>query len=250
MKKILLFIGIAFVAGIGMLVVRSPEKPVVSGAPPYDAGGPNVIEGLERFGDIANWKRPDGPLRVGLQVGHLNSNELPDELQRIRGNTGASGNGVSETQVNLAIAEATAALLKKEGIEVDILPATIPPEYWADAFVAIHADGHEDRTKSGFKAASPRRDFTGKADTLVNLLRSEYEAATGLLWDEETITRNMRGYYAFSWWRYEHAVHPMTPAAILETGFLTTPSEAQFLINNPEIPAEAIANSLIKFLKS
>lgn len=250
MKKIVFYIVSALIVGTGAFFIRSMQKPVISGAPPYDAGGPNVMEGFERFPDIVNWKRPEGPLRVGLQVGHLNSKDLPDELQKIRGNTGASGNGVGEVEVNLAIAQKASELLKEAGIEVDILPATIPPEYWADAFVAIHADGHEDTSKSGFKAASPRRDYTGKAANLVSLLRQEYEKTTGLSWDEETITRNMRGYYAFSWWRYDHAVHPMTPAAILETGFLTTPSEASFLINSPQVPAQAVADALIKFLKS
>lgn len=250
MKKLFLIVCICAVAAVAAFLLRPKVQPVITGAPPYIAEGGDPWEGLEKIPDIVNWKRPNGPLRVGLQVGHLHSDQLPDELERIRGNTGASSGTITEVEVNLAIAEETAELLKAEGIEVDILPATIPPNYWADVFIAIHADGHEDPTKSGFKVASPRRDYTGKAERLVSTLREEYGKTTGLVWDEETITRNMRGYYAFSWWRFDHAIHPMTPAAILETGFLTTPSEASFLVNNPEIPAQAIADSLMRFLKS
>ena len=36
------------------------------------------------FSDFSDWQRPDGPPRVGLQVGHWKTQELPDELQRIR----------------------------------------------------------------------------------------------------------------------------------------------------------------------
>jgi hypothetical protein len=60
----------------------------------------------------------------------------------------------------------------------------------------------------------------------------------------------MRGYYAFAWWRYEHAIHPMTPSAIAETGFMSNYSDRRLLIDNPEIPGKAIAEALIKFLES
>jgi N-acetylmuramoyl-L-alanine amidase len=60
----------------------------------------------------------------------------------------------------------------------------------------------------------------------------------------------MRGYYAFSRWRFKHAVHPMTPAIILETGYLSTPSDAYIISRTPEVPARALADALIKYLKS
>ena len=54
--------------------------------------------------DILTWKRPDGPLRVGIQAGHWKNNELPDELERIRGNSGTSNKQITEWQANLNIA--------------------------------------------------------------------------------------------------------------------------------------------------
>lgn len=248
--KRLLFLAVAFVVTILFIVVSvRNDAQIVSGAPPYSADEGSQMEEFEGIPDIINWERPDGPLRVGLQVGHWNSDQLPDELERLRGNTGASGSGWSEWEVNYGIAQLAAEILQEEGIVVDILPATVPPKYWADVFVAIHADGHEDRTRSGFKIAAPRRDYTGKTKQIISIMRKEYEEHTGLSWDEETITRNMRGYYAFSWWRFEHAVHPMTPSVILETGFLTTPSDAHLIGETPEIPAKALATALIRYLK-
>lgn len=250
MKRLLIIIFVLLSSLIvGASLIGKADNSPKYGAPPYiaDANDESPF-GLERFPDILNWKRPDGPLRVGLQVGHWKNSELPEELKKIRGNSGASNKGVAEWEVNLAIALETKSLLEKEGIMTDILPATVPPSYWADAFVAIHADGSESPTTNGFKVAAPRRDYTHRASDLVTLLEQVYAEEVGSSLDPN-VTKNMRGYYAFSWWRFIHSVHPMTPSVILETGFLTNPKEAKLLIDHPEIPAQAIAKALITFLK-
>lgn len=248
MKKLLFFsfILLAFGFLISKLSQTQPSE-IASGAPPYDAGPGNISED-DDFSWIQDWKRPDGPPKVALQVGHWKNDEVPDELHRLRGNTGASGGGLSEWEVNYEIAEITKQILEEQGITVELLPATVPLRYWADVFVSIHADGHTDLSKTGFKAAAPRRDYMGKADDLVNSIRTAYEDSTGMAWDEETITRNMRGYYAFRWWSYEHAVHPMTTAAILETGFLTSAADRDIIVENPRLSAEGLANGIINYL--
>src|SRR5262245_12401355 len=91
--------------------------------------------------------------RVGLQVGHWQAEELPDELAVLRAERGASAGGYNEVDVNFAIAQQVAAILTARGIAVDILPATIPPGYTADAFVAIHCDFNNDPGMGGFKLA-------------------------------------------------------------------------------------------------
>lgn len=219
-----------------------------TGAPPY------VIEDLEPPDDdpyawLKNWKRPDGPPRVGLQVGHWKNDQLPDELSRLKGNTGASGGGKTEAEVNLAIAQETAKLLEARGIQVDILPSTVPSKYWADVFIAIHADGSESSQTRGFKIAAPRRDYSGKAGTLVTMLEASYQEATNFVKDPN-ISRNMTGYYAFAWWRYDHAVHPKTASVIVETGFLTSPADRKTIVDKPHVSAQGIANGVIKFLES
>ena len=216
-----------------------------SGAPPYGEAEEDIPTSANNW--YYNWTRPEGPPKVGLQVGHWKNEEFPEELAKLRGNTGATGGGKTEAEVNLAIANEVAKILRQKGVTVDILPATVPPAYWADAFVAIHADGSEDRTKSGYKIAAPWRDFTQKASKLVETIETTYKEATSLEIDPN-ITRNMRGYYAFSWWKYTHAIHPMTTAVIVETGFLTNRSDQKLLINHPEIPAQGIANGLIEYL--
>lgn len=202
----------------------------------------------DKYPDIDDWQRPEGPVRVGLQIGHYKNSELPDELERLRGTSlGTSGGGTTEVAVNQTIAELAAGLLEADGILVDILPATIPPGYYADAFIAIHADGNGDSRVSGFKASGPWRDYSGASETLNQLFYEIYPAVTGLGVDD-AITRNMRGYYAFNWWRNEHALHPKTPAVILETGFLTSPVDQRVLVRNPELAAQAIAQVITEFL--
>lgn len=246
MKKILISLCLLLLVPVGYFLYRSSSPRITSGSPPYQ-----VVNTLPSDGEIddvlQDWTRPSGPPKVGLQVGHWKNDEVPDELKNLRGNTGASGGGKSEWEVNYEIATKTKELLEKQGIVVDMLAATIPENYWADVFVAIHADGNEDPTMTGFKAAIPRRDLTGNADELLAMIESSYQEATGLSKDPN-ISRNMRGYYAFGWWRYTHTVHPMTTSLILETGFLTSPADRTILVDHPEESAGGLANGIIAYL--
>lgn len=212
--------------------------------------GPEEVDDAPLFLDpYADWKRPDGPLRVGIQVGHWKTQEAPDELENLRDNTGASAGGFTEWETNLAIAKSLKTILEAEGIAVDLLPVAIPPGYWADVFLSIHADGNLDTSIAGYKVAAPRRDRTGKAQALADLISQSYGEFTSLALDPN-ITRNMTGYYAFNWRRYEHSIHPMTVAAIVETGFLTNASDRNLIAKQPERSAQAIAKGVMKFLEA
>lgn len=195
----------------------------------------------------AVWTRPDGPIRVALQAGHWKAAEAPQEQARLRTN-GTRGGGKAEWEVNLGIARHAARLLEEAGYTVDILPTTIPPAYWADVFVSIHADGNNSSTASGYRAAAPRRDRTGRAAELAAILTEAYGAATGLP-HYPLITRRMRGYYAFNSRRYHHALHPMTTGVIIETGFLTNPNDRRIIVDDQERAARGIADGVIRFLE-
>lgn len=200
-----------------------------------------------KYPDMQNWQRPDGPWKVGLQAGHWLKEEMPDELSHIRdSDNGAYGGGKEEWEVNLDIAQKTAEILRNHNIEADVLPATVPPAYYADLFLAIHADGNPDTRASGFKASPPWQDLTHKADQFVKIFYQIYGQTTDLP-EDPNITEDMRGYYAFNWFRSEHAIHPMTTAAIIEPGFLTNPLEQDLLINHSDLIAQGIASSVLKF---
>jgi N-acetylmuramoyl-L-alanine amidase len=190
------------------------------------------------------------PRRVGLQAGHWRSSEAPDELRRIRGNGGTSGGGVAEWELNLDVARRAARRLEAEGVVVDVLPATVPPGYAADAFVAIHADGDATGRLSGYKLARATRSaIPGTDDQLLQAISASYAAATGFRWDPH-VTWNMTGYYAFSSRRFTHAIAPTTPAVILEMGFMTNRSDLSFMLNNPETLAAGVARGVYRFLET
>lgn len=249
MKHTLLVFTVVVFLIAGILVTQSffeSTKPV-SGAPPYDSSDSDNVSFFEEQELLNDWKRPEGPAKVALQVGHWKTDEAPDELHRLRGNTGASGGGKTEWEVNYEIAELTKQILETKGITVELLPTTVSQQYWSDVFVAIHADGNPDPTKTGYKTAIPRRDRTGNADDLMASIEDAYGKTTGMVKDPN-VTRNMRGYYAFSWWRYDHAVHPMTTSLILETGFLSSPGDREIIVDQPELSAIGLADGIIEYL--
>ena len=187
--------------------------------------------------------------RVGLQAGHWKSNELPEELKSLRGSTGAYAAGVQEYDVNLDVARRTAGYLRGEGVAVDVLPATIPQNYLADAFVTLHADGNRSTQLSGFKIAGHWREWAA-SKALENSLRRWYGPASGLRWDGDHISSGMRGYYGMSVGRYRHAIANYTPAVILEMGYLTNPADRRLMTEQSDRLARAIAQGILQFLSS
>lgn len=244
-KKFILLLSVIGLIWTGVAIVKKYN----TGAPPYLPETGTDSDLYDELSWLNNWKRPDSPPKVGIQIGHYKNNELPEELERLRGNTGASGGGKTEVEVNQKIAELTKDILEKEGILVELLPATVPPRYWADVFVAVHADGNLDRSVNGFKVAAPRRDYSGNSESLSGFIQKSYVESTNLTIDPN-ISRNMRGYYAFSWRRFKHAIHPMTAAAILETGFLSNASDRKIIVNNPQMSAQGLSNGIINYLMS
>jgi N-acetylmuramoyl-L-alanine amidase len=190
---------------------------------------------------------PPGPRRVGIQAGHWKMAEVPDEMARLAGQTGTSAAGFVEWQVNLDIAGRVALRLQAQRIAVDILPATVPEGYLADAFISLHADGDRSGLDRGYKAAhgSRRGPYEPR---LVTAIIEEYGRTTGLPW-LPGVSRNMTGYYAFAWGRLRSTVAPHVPAAILEMGFLTNAEDRAMLVGQPDRVADGIARGIMRFLE-
>lgn len=187
-----------------------------------------------------------GDVRVGLQIGHMNADEHPAEHARLRISTGGEANGVTEVEINRAVAEATAARLEAAGVTVDLLPASVPPRYRADLVVSIHADSSPDPDRRGFKTAHFEPARTPQERTLKALLDAAYATHTGLPDDHENVSGNMLWYYAFDP-RYRHAVSPVTPAVLLEMGYISNGRDLSVL-KASEVPAEAIADGILAYL--
>jgi len=193
----------------------------------------------------ADWAPPEGPVKIALQAGHWRAHEAPGELSGLRGG-GTRWQSTPEWETNLEIARRAGAMLEDLGYEVEILPAVVPPSYRAHLFISIHADGSADPRASGYRVAAPSRDATGRAGRAADLLEDSYGRETGLSLIP-TVTRRMRNYYAFNFRRYEHALHPMTIAVILETGFMTSSRDRAVIMDAPERAARGIVEAVVAF---
>jgi hypothetical protein len=190
---------------------------------------------------------PLSPWRVGIQAGHWKIEELPGELRRLRSSTGARYGRYREVDANLEIARRVVQYLEVAGIQVDLLPATVPPGYRADAFVSIHADGAYRPGVRGWKMSTPWRTSAASRMLLDALVRT-YPTFTGLPEDRYGTTYNMRGYYAFSPHRFRHAIDTTTPAIIIETGFVTVAEDREVLFGAPDTVARGIAAGIVRYL--
>jgi hypothetical protein len=189
-----------------------------------------------------------GPVRVGLQIGHLEVGNHPEELANLRYSTGASVNGVNEVDVNFAVAEILRDMLVNEGVVVELLPATVPQDYKADLFVSLHADSSEDTKRRGYKSAVFRYERNDKDALLKQIIDENYFYFSGLPDDDTNVSGSMLEYYAFNHERFKHSVHPKTPAIIVEMGYLSNAEDLEFL-EDPVNPAYALKIGILSYLK-
>lgn len=225
-----------------------PAAPVPAPLPiPGSAQATGFFRGFRDPLPAAPLYDPPGQKRIGLQAGHWLTEQVPSELRGLGG--GATGGGKQEWQVNLDVAQRTAALLEDAGFQVDVLPTTLPEHYQAHLFVALHADGDTTGQTRGFKIARPGfSSIPSVDDRLVDVLNQAYGAETELPRDDEHISLRMRYYYAFNSRRYCHAVMPGVPQAIVEMAYLTNATDRQYLIGDPQKLAQALSDGIQAFL--
>ncbi|MCA9838942.1 MAG: N-acetylmuramoyl-L-alanine amidase [Trueperaceae bacterium] len=187
------------------------------------------------------------PPRVGLQIGHLDPEEQPDELASLRYNTGGSAFGVNEVDINRSTAYMLKDMLEFEGIEVDLLPATMPANYHADLVIALHSDASPDVNRRGYKSAYFRYPRNKWEPELKKAIDQAYFFFSGLPDDDENVSGSMLEYYAFNRARYKHAVSRSTPAVIVEMGYISNEQDRDFLLD-PVNPAYALKRGILTYL--
>ena len=211
-------------------------------------------------GPVAARPDPDSPavtratapaaaaVNVAIQAGHWKSNELPAAFARLRGSTGAGGGGRTEAQVTVDIAGRVARILRSRGLTAEVLPATVPTGYTADLFISLHADGNTSTRPRGYKVSTRWRSEVAALDAvLVQAIEAGYSRVTGMPRDG-SITRAMRGYYAYSSYRgEEYRLGATTPAAILEMGFMSNATDRAIMFNNPELVARGVVAGIDNF---
>jgi N-acetylmuramoyl-L-alanine amidase len=189
-----------------------------------------------------------GPVRVGLQIGHFEVSNHPEELANLRYNTGASVGGINEVDMNLIVAQTLRDMLQNEGIVVDLIPATVPPKYKADVFVSLHADSSEDPERRGYKSAVFRFERNKQDALLKQMIDKNYFYFSGLPDDDNNVSGSMLEYYAFNHQRFKHALHRKTPAIIVEMGYLSNAADLDFM-EDPVNPAYALKIGILSYLR-
>ena len=242
------------------IFAKRPEvvRPAVEASAPDPDDLPNTFGGSQPIvsakpGDPVGFTRIPAPSvepgarRIGIQIGHWQTDNVPPELRRLEIQTGTSWGEYTEVGVATDIAVRVGDLLKSHGYVVDFIPTTVPQGYLADVFIALHMDGDGTGENSGFKMAHGTRRGPYEQQ-LLDDIRVEYGAATGLEWDGGRITNNMRAYFAFSWQRYRSATSPFTPSVILEMGYLSNDGDRDLAVNHGDVLALGIANGIERFL--
>jgi N-acetylmuramoyl-L-alanine amidase len=153
--------------------------------------------------------------------------------------------GLTEVEINLNIASLVQKILREKGYDVDVLAEfdSRLNAYEADALISIHADscGYYGDQATGYKVATSLAKYQPEQSTrLTACLRGRYGTHTGLAVHSLSVTPDMTDYHAF------FEIDPMTPAAIIETGFMNL--DRQFLTEKPDIAAQGIVSGIVCFL--
>jgi hypothetical protein len=186
---------------------------------------------------------------VGVQAGYWKNSELPAELEALRSKTGMSAGGYSEEEINLTLARDVVLILRNAGVVTDLLPATIPSGYTADAFVASYTDGNTNTTMRGYKVAASKWGESTKAQLLADQISKEYGLQSSYGVDTANLPDDaMHEYYAFNYGTYTASINPKTPAAIVEAGYISNKDDRFFLTKLNDTAAHGLANGILKYL--
>ncbi len=184
---------------------------------------------------------PAGPLnRVGVVSGHKGpypSTGLPDP-------GAVCADGLTEAEINEAVARQVAEWIGQHGYQVDLLDEFDARlnGYRADVIISIHADSCEyiNDQATGFKVASFADSTAPEADArLVACMIDRYGSTTGLTF-HPSVTFDMTQYHNF------REVAPGTPGAIIEIGFMYL--DRDLLTNHRDVVALGVARGLLCFL--
>lgn len=169
-------------------------------------------------------------------------------------NAGAEGNGLQEQTITYNVGVALADLLRANpDFEVRLSRPTPTTSlgtsnstslqarvndansWGADYFISLHTNSSDNTAASGVEAfaySSPSRAFSLGEDIVENL-----SATTGLR------NRGMKvrpGLYVLR--------RTDMPAVLVEMGFISNPSDAALMNNNPELFAQGIYNGIVEYL--
>ncbi len=179
-----------------------------------------------------NWLR-----KIGIVSGHRGPELDPGAV---------CPDGLTEAEINFDVAQRVVRDLRGQGYSVDLLDEFDPrlENYQAMALVSIHANTCATFSErvSGYLVAAAAARVTARLDDtlLVDCIAEYYQQETGL--DRHSgLTEDMTNYHTF------REIHPLTPAAIVELGFML--ADRDLLTNRPDVAARGIANGVLCYLQ-
>lgn len=180
-----------------------------------------------------NWLR-----KIGIVSGHRGPQVPPDP-------GAVCPDGLTEAEINFAVAQNVVRKLRDRGYSVDLLDEFDPrlDNYQAAALVSIHANTCQnfgERVSGYLIARAAARSGFGSDDALVECVSGYYALTTGLE-RRAGVTIDMTDYHTF------REIHPLTPAAIIELGFLL--ADRDVLTGKQEEMSQGIANGILCFLE-
>ena len=154
--------------------------------------------------------------------------------------------GLTELEINQAVAREVVASLRRLEYEVDLLSEFDErlQGYQADVLISIHSNDCQDYGAAGtgfsVASASARQTTRGEDELLRECLVQQYGKTTGLPY-HEALTYDMTEYHTFG----EVAVD--TPTAIIELGFMR--NDRALLTTQQPLLAQGIVNGILCFLQ-
>lgn len=176
---------------------------------------------------------------IGIVVGHWDDNTKDPGA--------VCPDGLTEIEVNQAIATRVQKQLVESGFDVDLLREfdSKLQGYRALALVSIHADSCDyiNDEATGFKvAAALSNQYPERAARLTACIRDRYAKATGLPFHASTVTNDMSSYHAFD------EIDQNTNAVIIEVGFLNL--DREILTKDQEKVAKGITDGILCYIRN
>lgn len=169
-------------------------------------------------------------------------------------NTGAEGNGYAEQDITYAVGQSLATLLRNNGnFEVRLSRPTADTQlgttnasslrarvddansWGADYFISIHTNASLSSSASGTEALV--YTVPSVAEELGEDILKALNEATGL---RNRGIKVRPGLYVLR--------KTNMPAVLMEIGFISNPSDANLMANNPQLFARGIYNGILDFL--
>ena len=178
-----------------------------------------------------------------IQSGHKNIRNNCDVA--LRSGTGAGG----EVEVNIAVADATASLLRAKGVETLVVdanfncdPTSADKDY--QLFLSLHCDmDYANDQGSGFcDYPEPSTDgATLESQRIAKEIQNSFFPAVGINIKSRS-NANTRYYYMWQ------ALSAKTPCVIIEMGQVKDPHDSVILLNTQKV-AQALCNAILSALK-